>query len=160
VSARIVAALVVALALVSGVLLGIASDRLLLLPGAHRHGGPMRGPSAPGFLFGPPEADRPPGRPFEPNAEWVTDRLARELNLSADQRTRVDSIVTRRMAQRRELMTPIRERMRQLFDSTRSDVDAVLTPEQRAKLDSLRARSESRRDGRPPSPPARPPAAN
>jgi Spy/CpxP family protein refolding chaperone len=73
----------------------------------------------------------------------VTDRLARELDLTPEQRVRVDSIVTRRMAQRRTLMAPVRERMRQLFDSTRTDVDAVLTPAQRAKLDTMR----TRRDG-------------
>jgi Spy/CpxP family protein refolding chaperone len=77
----------------------------------------------------------------------VTDRLARDLNLTPEQRGRVDSIVTRRMAQRRMLMAPVRDRMRQLFDSTRTDVDAVLTPVQRAKLDSMR----TRRDG--PAPP-------
>jgi hypothetical protein len=141
---RVVAALVVALALVSGVLLGIASDRLLLLPGARRHGNvTMRGPSAPGFLFGPSESGRGPGRPSELTADMVTDRLARELDLTPEQRVRVDSIVTRRMAQRRTLMAPVRERMRQLFDSTRTDVDAVLTPAQRAKLDTMR----TRRDG-------------
>jgi hypothetical protein len=155
VSARIVAALVVALALVSGVLIGIASDRMLLLPFGHRHAGPPRGgPSAPGFIFGPPDGGRQSGRIFEPSAEWVTDRLTRELDLTPEQRVRVDSIVTRRMAQRKELMAPVRERMRQLFDSTRTDVDAVLTPAQRATLEKLRAsRGDVMRDGPPPHPP-------
>jgi hypothetical protein len=87
----------------------------------------------------------------------VTDRLARDLDLTPEQRVRVDSIVTRRMAQRRALMAPVRDRMRQLFDSTRTDVDAVLTPAQRARLDSIRTRRDGRdpRDG-PPSPPPAP----
>jgi hypothetical protein len=152
VSARIIAALVVALGLVSGVLIGIAADRLLLLPGGHRHGVVMmRQPSPQGILFGPPDGGRTPGgRPPEPSADWVTDRLAQELDLTPDQRTRVDSIVTRRMAQRRELMAPVRERMRQLFDSTRMDVDAVLTPAQRTKLDQMHTRGMG---GPPPGPP-------
>jgi Spy/CpxP family protein refolding chaperone len=88
----------------------------------------------------------------------VTDRLVRDLDLTPEQRTRVDSIVTRRMAQRRALMAPVRDRMRQLFDSTRTDVESVLTPAQRARLDSMRTRRDGRdgrdpRDG-PPAPPA------
>jgi Spy/CpxP family protein refolding chaperone len=160
VSARIVAALVVALALLSGVLIGIASDRLLLLPFGHRfHAGPPRGgPSAPGFIFGPPDGARQSGRIFEPSAEWVTDRLTRELDLTPEQRVRVDSIVTRRMAQRREIMTPVRERMRQLFDSTRTDVEAVLTPAQRATFDKLRtSRGDGVRGGGGPAPTAQQP---
>jgi Spy/CpxP family protein refolding chaperone len=156
VPARVVAALVLALALVSGVLLGIAADRLLLLHGGHHRGMPgsmMSGPSAPRMLFGPSDGARMPGR-AEPNAEWVTNRLADQLGLSAEQRVRVDSIVTRRMAERRDLMAPIRERMRQLLDSTRADVEAVLTPEQRAKLDKLRARGDDRHGGGPPPSPA------
>lgn len=130
VPARAVAALVVALALVSGVLLGIASDRWLLLPGGRHHGGvAMRG---------------------GPSPDWVTERLARDLDLTPEQRTRVDSIVTRRMAERRALMEPVRTRMRQLFDSTRSDVEAVLTPAQRVKLESLETRHGLGPDGPPP----------
>lgn len=134
-SGRIIAALVVALGLVSGVLIGIAGDRLLLLPGGHRHSVGMRGPGV---------------RSSEPSAEWVTDHLTHDLDLTPDQRTRVDSIVTRRMKQRHDLMAPVRERMRQLFDSTRMEVDSVLTPAQRAKLDQLHARGMG---GPPPGPP-------
>jgi Spy/CpxP family protein refolding chaperone len=155
VPARVVAALVVALALVSGVLLGIVGDRQFLLPGGHRHG-MMPAPSPTRFLLGPPDGGRSSGRPFEPNAEWVTKRLAEDLSLTPAQRTRIDSIVTRRMAERRDLMAPIRDRMRQLLDSTRADVEAVLTPEQRATLDKLRSRGDGSRDSRdrpPPSPP-------
>jgi Spy/CpxP family protein refolding chaperone len=160
VSARIIAALVVALGLVSGVLIGIAADRLLLLPSGHRHSvAMMREPSAPGILFGPQGSSRMPGgRPPEPSADWVTDRLAEQLDLTPEQRTRVDSIVTRRMAQRRAIMEPVRERMRQLFDSTRMDVDAVLTPAQRAKLDQMHMRSGGPASGPPPGPGGPPPS--
>jgi Spy/CpxP family protein refolding chaperone len=153
---RTVAALVVALALVSGVLMGIAADRLLLLPAGH-HRGAMPGPSAGRYLFGPPDGARGPQRQFEPNADWVTKRLADDLELTPAQRTRVDSIVTRRMTQRRELMAPIRDRMRQLLDSTRMDVEAVLTPDQRTKLDKLRTRGDGMRGPPPPASPGNPP---
>lgn len=136
--ARIVAALVVALALVSGVLLGIASDRLLLLPGGHRHG--MMPGSPTRFLLGPPDGGRKSDKPFEPSAEWVTDRLAEDLSLTPAQRVRVDSIVTRGMAERREIMAPVKDRLGQLVDSTRTAIEAVLTPEQRATLEKLRQR--------------------
>jgi Spy/CpxP family protein refolding chaperone len=76
--------------------------------------------------------------------------LAHDLDLTPEQRTRVDSIVTRRMKQRHDLMAPVRDRMRQLFDSTRMEVDAVLTPAQRAKLGQLHTRGMG---GPPPGPP-------
>jgi Spy/CpxP family protein refolding chaperone len=91
------------------------------------------------------------------HADWVTKRLADDLELTPAQRTRVDSIVTRRMTQRRELMAPIRDRMRQLLDSTRMDVEAVLTPDQRTKLDKLRTRGDGMRGPPPPASPGNPP---
>jgi len=155
VPARVVAALVVALALVSGVLLGIASDRLLLLPGGHRHG-MMPGPSPTRFLLGPSDGGRKSDKPFEPSAEWVTDRLAEDLSLTPAQRVRVDSIVTHGMAERREIMAPVKDRLGQLLDSTRTAIDAVLTPEQRATLGKLRERGGHMRG--PPMPPPPGPA--
>jgi Spy/CpxP family protein refolding chaperone len=156
VPARVAAALVLVLALVSGVLLGIAADRLLLLPGGHRRG-MMPEMLAPRFLFGPPDGGgRSSKGPFEPSAEWVTNRLTDELGLTEAQRVRVESIVTRRMAERRELVAPAKERMRQLLDSTRADIEAVLTPDQRAKLAKLRERGDRMRGG-PPLPPPGPP---
>jgi len=57
----------------------------------------------------------------------------------------VDSIMSRQMAQRRALADTMDGRMHVLMDSARAAVDRVLTPEQRQKLDALRARRDSAR---------------
>ena len=62
------------------------------------------------------------------------DRIARDLELSPTQKATVDSLMTIRMAQRRALEDSMRQRMRTFFDSTRAQVDRVLTPAQQAKL--------------------------
>jgi hypothetical protein len=153
-SARLAALVVVALALATGVIAGVAVDRRLLLP--HHWAGRRRGdtlapdgrvgggPPADGvvarLLYAPPDGapESRASRGGAPDAEWVTSRLADELALTAAQRVQVDSIVTRRMAERRALLGPVRARMTQIVDSTRAELDAVLTPDQRARLGQLR----------------------
>jgi hypothetical protein len=164
-SARLAAVVVVALALATGLIAGVAVDRRLLLPrhgsgrrrgdtlsrgGRFADGRPGDGPPGDGragdgavarLLFGPPPDGPPESRSTRgggPDAEWVTSRLADELALSPAQRVRVDSIVSRRMAERRALLAPVRERMTQIVDSTRAELDSVLTADQRARLGRLR----------------------
>jgi Spy/CpxP family protein refolding chaperone len=147
VSARSLAALVVTVAHVTGVVLGIAADRWLLIG----HFGRRRVP--PSFAAGPHGMFGGPQREPRDNAtgNWITQQMARTLgDLTPAQQARIDSILTRRIAQRRELEAPIRDRMRAIIDSTRSDVDSVLTPDQRKRLAEVRSHS---RFGPPPPPP-------
>jgi Spy/CpxP family protein refolding chaperone len=139
VNARVVAALVVVLALITGILVGVAADRRMLMHWEWRHGGGippfgagMRGPHGRG---GPPDV--------------VRQRFASELGLTPQQVAQVDSIMSRRMAERRALEDSIAPRMRLLLDSTRADIERVLTPEQRQKFEAWRARHG---DGRRPGP--------
>jgi Spy/CpxP family protein refolding chaperone len=136
-SQRLIAALVVALALVTGVVLGVGVDRGILL----RNRGPYGG--RPGFTMrgrrgGPPERMR--------------QRFATELGLSASQMTQIDSIMSQQVTRRRALDDSIGARMRVFMDSTRAAVDRILTPEQRQKLAVLRAHRDSARGPRPPPP--------
>ena len=154
-SARSLAAFVVTVALVTGVVLGIAADRWLLIGHFGRHRPPSSFPAGPRGIFGGPQ------REPRDNAtgSWITQQMARTLgDLTPVQEARIDSILTRRLAQRRELEAPIRDRMRALIDSTRADVDSVLTPDQRKRL------AESRSHGRfgppPPEPDGAPPPSD
>jgi len=127
-SQRAVAALVVALALATGLVAGVAVDRGLLLHG-HPFGGRgwmVRGPRDHGL-----------------GAERVRKGFASELGLTPAQVVQVDSIMARHMTERRALMDSMGTRMRVLLDSTRADVDRILTPEQRQKFAALRARRDS-----------------
>jgi len=76
------------------------------------------------------------------------DRMSKELDLNATQRAQVDSIMTRRRVQMRELFKPLRPQIdsiqkigRVISDSTHEQLKRVLTPDQGKKLDEMRDRS-------------------
>ncbi len=89
------------------------------------------------------------------------DRMSSELGLSTAQRARVDSIMTRRRAQMKEVFKPLHPQIDSLqkiakviSDSTHEQLKRVLTPEQGKRLDEMRDRGRkaaaemrSRRDG-------------
>jgi Spy/CpxP family protein refolding chaperone len=66
-------------------------------------------------------------------------RVYDQLRLTAEQRVKADSIMTRRAPRSEELMVELAERLRSVSDSVDSELRAILTPEQRGRLDSLRA---------------------
>jgi Spy/CpxP family protein refolding chaperone len=66
------------------------------------------------------------------------------LDLSADQRARVGEIMSSRRARTDSLWRADGARLRAVVDSTRAEIRAVLTPEQRAEYDRLRAEREAR----------------
>jgi Spy/CpxP family protein refolding chaperone len=76
------------------------------------------------------------------------DRMAKELDLSAAQRTQFDSIMTERRRQMREIFKPLHPQIDSLqqiakvvSDSTHEQLKRVLTPEQGKKLDDMRDRA-------------------
>lgn len=115
----------------AGMGLGFAADRLAM----HNERNATHRPPPPSF--GP--GFRGPGGHREAGTR---ERLARELDLTPEQQRRVDSIMMRQMADFRRL----REAMQPRFDSSLMDaqarLDSVLTPAQREKLKTLRAREE------------------
>lgn len=120
-----VAAVVVVVSLLTGVVAGIAVDRRALVhrgPYMMSRGSRWHGPMVPG-------------------------RLEHELGLSPAQSAAVDSVMRHRLAQRDSLMAHTFPVMRALLDSTRIDIERVLTPDQRAKFEKMRFM------GRPPGPP-------
>jgi hypothetical protein len=110
----VVAATVIVLSMLTGIVVGVAVDRRM-----HAwHGGS--------------------GSRFQTRRTLVPGHLENELGLSPTQSAAVDSIMRYRMGQRDSLMAHTWPRMRQLLDSTRSDIERVLTPEQREKFEKLR----------------------
>jgi Spy/CpxP family protein refolding chaperone len=76
------------------------------------------------------------------------DRMAKELDLTTAQRTQVDSIMTQRRRQIREIFKPLHPQIDSLqkvakivSDSTHEQLKRVLTPEQGRKLDEMRDRA-------------------
>ena len=136
-NAKAIATVVVFVAFIAGLLVGAVGDRIWLF----RKG---RGP--------------------EMHNRWIegriTDRLAHELNLSAQQKEQVAAIVKNHGNRINGLMSGVRPQVRQEIDAANREISAVLTPDQRAKFDKLRMRLGPRRgpggpppDGPPPGPP-------
>ena len=86
------------------------------------------------------------------------DRFLDRLDLSAAQRTRVDSILERRRGQLEAFWSGPGTQLRAIVDSTREEVRAVLTPAQRAVYDSIGARRRRERGGGPRGPGFGPPS--
>ena len=70
------------------------------------------------------------------------------LGLSDTQRAKIDTILTKRRARIDSVMKSTMSLVQPAMDSTREEVNAVLTVDQRAKLDSARARGRARQSGR------------
>ena len=144
-STRSQAALVLALVLLAGVLVGVAADRLWLTrhwggrsgrggPGGAFADGPRRGPGGPPGIF---RGGVPRGMSPEFAAERrreMLNRLTRELDLTATQRQAIDSIMAGNEAEFQALEQEMRPRMKAFLERTRGEIDSVLTPSQREKF--------------------------
>jgi hypothetical protein len=131
---RAMAALLLVAVCLLGGLGGVALDRFVLMPEHPHHRGDR---------FSPESAHR------------FSRFLAHELSLSKQQEVKVDSILLARQAQTRALANEVHPRFEALAQATRADVERVLTPEQRAKYEQLRARRHAAKgpDSGPPPPP-------
>lgn len=127
----LLAVLVLLLVALAGGVAGVVMDRRVLLPrmfggpGFHRHG-----------LGGPPPRDRE-----------FRQRFAREVGLSAEQQTRIDSIMDRQGRELRMVRSKVQPQLDSIITRTRRELDSVLTPEQRKKAEEIR-----KRHPRPPGP--------
>jgi Spy/CpxP family protein refolding chaperone len=113
---------------VTGLLAGIALDRWALRgPRDFRHG--------PRFERMGGHTDEP--RPFSRRA---TERLMRELELSAAQRSAVDSLLERHLERTREIQRTTRPRLDSITKETHNELMEILTPAQRQRFEELHER--------------------
>jgi Spy/CpxP family protein refolding chaperone len=128
---RLLALLVLMVAVLAGGVGGIALDRSILLPrmhgGLHDPGKPHRGP---------------------PRDHDFRDRFAREVGLTPEQQTRIDSIMDRQGRELRAVRGRVQPQLDSIIARTRQAFDSVLTPEQRQKAEAIRKRHPP-----PPGPP-------
>jgi Spy/CpxP family protein refolding chaperone len=124
---RLLAVLALVLAAVGGVAAGVALDQSMA---QSRHLGFL----ARGTAFRPP-----PNR--HPRSELL-DRLDASLDLTPDQRVRVDSVLARREADMRALRDQVRPRFDSIAGRTRTDLLQILTPEQRERFEELGRRAD------------------
>ena len=142
-----VVATVLVLQAILGVVAGIVIDRYAF----HRHHRPayaMHGPMEGGFPQGHrPWDGGPMGGPHMGGHDrefgmrrHMVDHLSDELSLSASQRTRLDSVMERQADAFKKIREETEPKIKALLDSSRAQIDQLLTPDQRARFAKLRER--------------------
>ena len=135
-SPRAMAAMVVCVTLIAGILVGIGLDRAFLRP---KHG-----------PFGPFAAMR--GGPNADSARMrIRAEIAQKLHLTPDQQARIDTIMRRQTAVLDSIRKTTMPQIRTLIGATQAQIDSILTPEQREKFQSLRQQHRRGRRFRPDS---------
>lgn len=66
-------------------------------------------------------------------------RVLDRLELTVDQRARAEAIIERRAPRTEAMMLELADRLHAVSDSLDAELRAILTPQQRARLDSLRS---------------------
>src|SRR3954466_9026038 len=112
----------------AGMGLGFAADRLAM----HSQRGGRR--------VGPGDGGGRGMRAGRHGGDGMRERLARELDLTPDQQRRVDSIMNQQTRDFRRIREEMQPRFDSLLQRAQTGLDSVLTPDQRARLRSLRAR--------------------
>jgi hypothetical protein len=88
----------------------------------------------------------------EPRARktFIMKRLSKELNLTSDQKTKIDPIVEQMIEKRREYYLKNRPEIKTIMDQGFAQIREELNEDQKKKLDGLRKKFHSRRGGRDP----------
>ena len=88
-----------------------------------------------------------PKREFNPEkwAERITNRMTEELSLTEEQQKEVYALHLERMTDRAEAMKAQMERMKAEQKETREKLEAILTPEQKAKWEESRSEWREKR---------------
>jgi Spy/CpxP family protein refolding chaperone len=144
-SPRAYAVALLAVAFLAGILGGIVFDRWVLLPPRLHalRSAVERFPGGPGEGF--------PGRRAR-----MERHLLEELDLTAEQEARAESLLARQHERSRAIMDRARPELRAIADSTHAALRAILTPEQMERLEQLekeRRGGRTRRGGRRGGPP-------
>ena len=135
---RTLAGLVVGLTFVVGGLAGAVMDRSMARASAEV-------PPSPSGRRGAPPGSPQDRAGREQHRERFVQQMTRELNLTAAQVAKIDTITRTREQRMNAFWDEVRPRIHAMLDDTRKEIDQVLTPEQRAKLQEIRRQHESRR---------------
>lgn len=97
------------------------------------------------------EAPAPAERPAaaRPGERHERSSILDRLDLTAEQQVRRDSILEKRRREMNAFWDQYGPEMRAIVDSTRAEIDRMLTPEQRVEMEKFREkrRAERARDG-------------
>jgi Spy/CpxP family protein refolding chaperone len=139
---RTQAVLVLALVGTIGALLGILGDRVI----AGQRSAAVTGETP---RMSPPRGGMMPAMRY-------SERLADRLDLSADQRARIDTILAEEQVHARALAQEFQPQFRALAEQTRIRVESVLTAGQREQMRAMRQQRMRRMGDQRPPPPGSP----
>ncbi len=135
---KTIAAVVVVLAFIAGLLIGIVGDRLWMFRIRDHVFGRMRGNMT----------------------SFIVNRLDRELDLNDQQKTEITRIVESHRQHIEAISAGVRPQIRRELDESNAEIEKVLTPDQRSKFEKMKImlpRREHMRGFAPGSMPMRPP---
>jgi hypothetical protein len=125
---RLRAGLVIAAVVVASAIAGAAIDRNLVMRHVRQFGGGW----GPGH-GGPPAPEMETRRRTE-----MLDRMTKELSLSPTQRAGLDSVFQRTDSSLRAIRREMQPRLKQVFETSRAEMNARLDSTQRQKLATMR----------------------
>jgi hypothetical protein len=131
------AAIIIAVIVVCSALAGVAVDRVVFQRVVRRRPPGMGGPGAPGGR-GSPEADMK-------RRNDMLDRMTTQLTLSTSQRQGIDSVMQRTDSSLRMIRAEMQPRLQQVFQSSRTEIEARLDSTQRVKFKSMQPPRGDRR---------------
>jgi len=126
---RLRAGLVIAAVVVASAIAGAAVDRNVVMRNVRRGGG--------GGGWGPGRGGPPPEMEARRRTEML-DRLTKELALTPAQRAGLDSVFQRTDSSLRAIRREMQPRLKQVFETSRAEMNARLDSAQRVKLASMR----------------------
>lgn len=127
------AAMVIAVIVVCSALAGVAIDRVVFQKMLHRHPSGSWGPGR-----SSPEQDAK-------RRKDLLDRMTTQLMLSTSQRQGIDSVMQRTDSALRAVRSEMQPRLKQVFQSSRAEIEARLDSAQRIKFKAMQpARGERR----------------
>jgi len=81
---------------------------------------------------------------------FIMKKLSKELNLTSDQKSKIEPIVEQMLEKRREYYLKNRQEVKTIFDQGFAQISEELNEDQRQKLDGLREKFRRRRGERDP----------
>jgi Spy/CpxP family protein refolding chaperone len=125
---RLRAGLVIAAVVVASAIAGAAVDRNVVMRNVRRGGGGG---------WGPGRGGPPPEMEARRRTEML-DRMTKELSLTPAQRAGLDSVFQRTDSSLRAIRREMQPRLKQVFEASRTEMNARLDSTQRQKLASMR----------------------
>lgn len=113
-NAKVLAALALLITFVAGIVVGLVGDRAIM-------------------MRRPPIARYPPAR-------FIVRHLDRRLHLNDQQRTEITAIVQRHEQRIIAIWSGVRPQVRNEIEAANSEINRVLTPEQRAQFAKMKMR--------------------